>query len=157
MTNSLLTPPSVHHRRKSSVMFSDVILLNGGSVNTLPGSIALTDRNVCCSEKMTQTGDGHVWLIPLSKNLQASQFIKLHIVNRWEILLSRNQNCITWIKVEIWKLAWKWSCVYQLIHLFLIGIYCNIIVPLLNLTLTLFLRFKMVRSIFIIYNQIKIK
>ncbi|XP_033214107.1 voltage-dependent T-type calcium channel subunit alpha-1H-like [Belonocnema kinseyi] len=70
MNNSLLSPPNVHYRRKSSVMFSDVILLHGGSVNTLPGSIAVTDPNIFCSEKMTQTGDGHVCLIPLSKNLQ---------------------------------------------------------------------------------------
>lgn len=70
INNSLLSPPSAHFRRRSSVMFSDVILLHGGSVHTLPGSVALTDNNVCCNEKMTQTGDGHVWLIPLSKNLQ---------------------------------------------------------------------------------------
>ncbi|XP_043464929.1 voltage-dependent T-type calcium channel subunit alpha-1H isoform X1 [Leptopilina heterotoma] len=70
INNSLLSPPSANFRRRSSVMFSDVILLHGGSVHTLPGSVALADSNVCCNEKMTQTSDGHVWLIPLSKNLQ---------------------------------------------------------------------------------------
>ncbi|XP_011497163.1 PREDICTED: voltage-dependent T-type calcium channel subunit alpha-1G [Ceratosolen solmsi marchali] len=63
--SALLSPPCIHHRRRSSVMFSDVILLHGRSVNTLPGSIGMAgERNVCSSEKMTQTGDGNVWSAP---------------------------------------------------------------------------------------------
>ncbi|XP_058804886.1 voltage-dependent T-type calcium channel subunit alpha-1G isoform X2 [Phymastichus coffea] len=71
--NALLSPPSVQHRRRSSVMFSDVILLHGSSVNTLPGSIGVAggERNVCSSEKMTQTGDGNVWSMPQPNNVQA--------------------------------------------------------------------------------------
>ncbi|XP_012271946.2 voltage-dependent T-type calcium channel subunit alpha-1H [Orussus abietinus] len=61
-TNSaLLSPPCAHNRRRSSVMFSDVVLLHGSSVNTLPGTTVPGERNVCSSEKMTQTGDGNVW------------------------------------------------------------------------------------------------
>ncbi|XP_015590684.1 voltage-dependent T-type calcium channel subunit alpha-1G isoform X2 [Cephus cinctus] len=62
--NALLSPPCTHYRRRSSVMFSDVVLLHGSSVNTLPGSIGAGERNVCSSEKMTQTGDGNVWSTP---------------------------------------------------------------------------------------------
>ncbi|XP_011298535.1 voltage-dependent T-type calcium channel subunit alpha-1H isoform X1 [Fopius arisanus] len=63
-SNALLSPPCTHYRRRSSVMFNDVVMLHGGSVNTLPGSIGQPvcgERNVCSSEKMTQTGDGNVW------------------------------------------------------------------------------------------------
>lgn len=58
---ALLSPPSLG-RRRSSVMFSDVVVLHGaecqsastgvGSSPILPGG----ERNVCSSEKMTQTG-----------------------------------------------------------------------------------------------------
>lgn len=69
--NALLSPPCAHQRRRSSVMFSDVILLHGSSVNTLPGSIGMAgERNVCSSEKMTQTGDGNVWATPQPNNVQ---------------------------------------------------------------------------------------
>ncbi|KAI5727529.1 hypothetical protein M8J77_003359 [Diaphorina citri] len=98
--SSLLSPPSMG-RRRSSVMFSDVILLRSnstGSNNGLAvngshgpngslagmassaagagvgegkdsalhaGSASLPDnRNVCSSEKMTQAGDGNIWLPP---------------------------------------------------------------------------------------------
>ncbi|KAK0098542.1 hypothetical protein PV326_007002 [Microctonus aethiopoides] len=64
--NSLLSPPCTHYRRRSSVMFSDVVMLHGDSINTLPGSVIghqamSAEHNVCSSEKMTQTGDGNVW------------------------------------------------------------------------------------------------
>lgn len=80
--SALLSPPSVHHgRRRSSVMFSDVILLHGSSVNTLPGSVGANgaaptgERNVCSSEKMTQTGDGNVWApTPHANNVQVCFF-----------------------------------------------------------------------------------
>lgn len=46
-------------------MFSDVVMLHGGSVNTLSDSVGpptCGERvNVCSSEKMTQTGDGNIW------------------------------------------------------------------------------------------------
>lgn len=52
-TPLLLSPPSTNgQRRRSSVMFSDeVTTLNSGSET----------KNVCSSEKMTQTGDGEIW------------------------------------------------------------------------------------------------
>ncbi|KAG7209645.1 hypothetical protein KM043_011292 [Ampulex compressa] len=74
--NALLSPPCMHYRRRSSVMFSDVVLLHGSNNvgNTLqPGSAATGERNVCSSEKMTQTGDGNVWssLLPDHAQMQA--------------------------------------------------------------------------------------
>ncbi|XP_023315824.1 voltage-dependent T-type calcium channel subunit alpha-1G isoform X4 [Trichogramma pretiosum] len=68
--NALLSPPSAPQRRRSSVMFSEVILLHGSSVNTLPGSIGTVtgERNICSSEKMTQTGDGNVWAMTSQPN-----------------------------------------------------------------------------------------
>lgn len=75
-------------------MFSDVVLLHGNSLNLLPGtptnnapaspatssgntppvSSANTgptgERNICSSEKMTQTGDGNVWSTCQANNPQ---------------------------------------------------------------------------------------
>lgn len=46
-------------------MFSDVVLLHGSNNvgNALQPGTTVTpgERNVCSSEKMTQTGDGNVW------------------------------------------------------------------------------------------------
>ncbi|KAJ9586536.1 hypothetical protein L9F63_019833, partial [Diploptera punctata] len=54
----LLSPTGNNQqRRPSSVMFSDVVLFHGGNVN---GSGEAT-KNVCSSEKMTQTGDDNLW------------------------------------------------------------------------------------------------
>ncbi|XP_011633278.1 voltage-dependent T-type calcium channel subunit alpha-1G-like isoform X4 [Pogonomyrmex barbatus] len=74
-TNStLLSPPCTHYRRRSSVMFSDVVLLHGSNNvgNALQPGMTVTpgERNVCSSEKMTQTGDGNVWSSPLSDHAQ---------------------------------------------------------------------------------------
>ncbi|RLU22910.1 hypothetical protein DMN91_005188 [Ooceraea biroi] len=73
-TNStLLSPPCTHYRRRSSVMFSDVVLLHGSNNvgNALqPGTVTPGERNVCSSEKMTQTGDGNVWSSPLPDHVQ---------------------------------------------------------------------------------------
>lgn len=73
-TNStLLSPPCTHYRRRSSVMFSDVVLLHGSNNvgNALqPGTVMPGERNVCSSEKMTQTGDGNVWSSPLPDHVQ---------------------------------------------------------------------------------------
>ncbi|XP_065341308.1 voltage-dependent T-type calcium channel subunit alpha-1G-like isoform X4 [Cloeon dipterum] len=54
----LLSPGNGNARRRSSVMFSDVVLLHDdqGSSNSAPG----VTKNVCSSEKMTQAGDGHI-------------------------------------------------------------------------------------------------
>lgn len=54
-------------------MFSDVVLLHGGNNvgNALqPGTVTPGERNVCSSEKMTQTGDGNVWSSPLPDHMQ---------------------------------------------------------------------------------------
>ncbi|XP_076671262.1 ca[2+]-channel protein alpha[[1]] subunit T isoform X2 [Andrena cerasifolii] len=72
--NALLSPPCTHYRRRSSVMFSDVVLLHGSNSvgNTLQGgsTVPAGERNVCSSEKMTQTGDGNVWSSPLADHIQ---------------------------------------------------------------------------------------
>lgn len=54
---NLLSPPGTTNlsRRRSSVMFNDVVLLHGDQ------TMSQTTRNVCSSEKMTQTGDGNLW------------------------------------------------------------------------------------------------
>ncbi|XP_050464943.1 voltage-dependent T-type calcium channel subunit alpha-1G isoform X6 [Cataglyphis hispanica] len=74
-TNStLLSPPCTHYRRRSSVMFSDVVLLHGSNNvgNALQPGTTVTpgERNVCSSEKMTQTGDGNVWSSSLPDHTQ---------------------------------------------------------------------------------------
>ncbi|XP_024872842.1 voltage-dependent T-type calcium channel subunit alpha-1G isoform X2 [Temnothorax curvispinosus] len=74
-TNStLLSPPCTHYRRRSSVMFSDVVLLHGSNNvgNALQPGLTVTpgERNVCSSEKMTQTGDGNVWSSSLPDHAQ---------------------------------------------------------------------------------------
>jgi hypothetical protein len=54
-------------------MFSDVVLLHGSNNlgNALqPGTVTPGERNVCSSEKMTQTGDGNVWSSPLPDHMQ---------------------------------------------------------------------------------------
>lgn len=56
-SGNLLSPPGtgILSRRRSSVMFSDVVLLHGDQET----------KNVCSSEKMTQTGDGNIcWPAP---------------------------------------------------------------------------------------------
>jgi hypothetical protein len=50
-------------------MFSDVVLFHGGGVN----GNGETTRNVCSSEKMTQTGDDNLW--PVLGSTGASQQI----------------------------------------------------------------------------------
>ncbi|KAK9301586.1 hypothetical protein QLX08_006035 [Tetragonisca angustula] len=72
--NALLSPPCTNYRRRSSVMFSDVVLLHGSNSvgNALQAGTAMSpgERNVCSSEKMTQTGDGIVWSSPLPDHIQ---------------------------------------------------------------------------------------
>ncbi|XP_061937482.1 voltage-dependent T-type calcium channel subunit alpha-1G isoform X5 [Apis cerana] len=72
--NALLSPPCTHYRRRSSVMFSDVVLLHGSNSigNALQAGTAVSpgEKNVCSSEKMTQTGDGNVWSSPLPDHIQ---------------------------------------------------------------------------------------
>nr|XP_031829681.1 voltage-dependent T-type calcium channel subunit alpha-1G isoform X6 [Nomia melanderi]XP_031829682.1 voltage-dependent T-type calcium channel subunit alpha-1G isoform X6 [Nomia melanderi]XP_031829683.1 voltage-dependent T-type calcium channel subunit alpha-1G isoform X6 [Nomia melanderi] len=73
--NALLSPPCMHYRRRSSVMFNDVVLLHGSNNNVgnalQPSStVSPGERNVCSSEKMTQTGDGNVWSSPLADPIQ---------------------------------------------------------------------------------------
>ncbi|CAK9820055.1 Voltage-dependent T-type calcium channel subunit alpha-1G [Anthophora plagiata] len=72
--NALLSPPCTHYRRRSSVMFSDVVLLHGsnnvGNALQTTSTVLPGERNVCSSEKMTQTGDGNVWSSPLPDHTQ---------------------------------------------------------------------------------------
>ncbi|XP_017887476.1 voltage-dependent T-type calcium channel subunit alpha-1G isoform X3 [Ceratina calcarata] len=75
--NALLSPPCTHYRRRSSVMFSDVVLLHGSNSNSVGNAlqagtttVSPGERNVCSSEKMTQTGDGNVWSSPLPDHIQ---------------------------------------------------------------------------------------
>lgn len=68
---NLLSPP-VASRRRSSVMFSDVVLLHGenGSPPSGPSGSNVDKKNVCSSEKMTQTGDGNIWQVATIPNQQ---------------------------------------------------------------------------------------
>lgn len=62
-SGNLLSPPGTGNlsRRRSSVMFSDVVLLHGDQET----------KNVCSSEKMTQTGDGSIcWPAPATTEPQ---------------------------------------------------------------------------------------
>ncbi|XP_043279954.1 voltage-dependent T-type calcium channel subunit alpha-1G isoform X2 [Venturia canescens] len=99
---ALLSPPCGHNRRRSSVMFSDVVLLHGaasGANNAMPSSpglggapstpttnnnnllmasppastniAPLGEKNICSSEKTTQTSDGNVWSTCRANNPQA--------------------------------------------------------------------------------------
>ncbi|KAF5282496.1 hypothetical protein FQR65_LT14266 [Abscondita terminalis] len=71
---NLLSPPSAQsHRRRSSVMFSEVIMLHGQETSSAPAASSnllspLDKRNICSSEKMTQTGDGNIWQITPSQH-----------------------------------------------------------------------------------------
>ncbi|KAK9701208.1 Ion transport protein [Popillia japonica] len=66
--------------RRPSVMFSDVVLLHGESSPTggtspnllIPSMETLDKKNVCSSEKMTQTGDGNIWQISNPNQQQLS-------------------------------------------------------------------------------------
>lgn len=67
----LLSPPTSNgHRRRSSVMFSDEV-----TMVTLGNE---QQRNICCSEKMTQTGEGDVWISP-KEDGQVKQGKKNHL------------------------------------------------------------------------------
>uniref|UniRef100_A0A6P7GCZ7 Voltage-dependent T-type calcium channel subunit alpha-1G-like n=1 Tax=Diabrotica virgifera virgifera TaxID=50390 RepID=A0A6P7GCZ7_DIAVI len=56
---NLLSPASVSsNTRRSSVMFSDLIILHGQNSST-----TAYKKNVCSSEKTTQAGDGNIWQI----------------------------------------------------------------------------------------------
>lgn len=72
-------------------MFSDVVLLHGSNNvgNALQPGLTVTpgERNVCSSEKMTQTGDGNVWSSPLPDHAQVIS--NYHgCVNRGSLFLS---------------------------------------------------------------------
>ncbi|XP_074036001.1 voltage-dependent T-type calcium channel subunit alpha-1G isoform X2 [Leptinotarsa decemlineata] len=68
---NLLSPPSVpNNRRRSSVMFSDMLVSHGQnnsppttSSNLLSTNTNIDKKNVCSSEKTTQAGDGNIWQI----------------------------------------------------------------------------------------------
>ncbi|XP_071444004.1 voltage-dependent T-type calcium channel subunit alpha-1G [Hetaerina americana] len=88
-STSLLSPvPS--HRRRSSVMFSDVVLLHDddGTGAQRRGSLGSTGpppgeaKNVCSSEKMTQTGDGNVWQVPVAQPAAATLQVPLQGVGQ---------------------------------------------------------------------------
>ncbi|XP_045478266.1 voltage-dependent T-type calcium channel subunit alpha-1G isoform X2 [Harmonia axyridis] len=74
-TNLLAPSIPLNNRRRSSVMFSDVILRHGenssppsSSANLL--SVNIDRKNVCQSEKTTQTGDGDIWQVAPIQNSQ---------------------------------------------------------------------------------------
>ncbi|KAL3273056.1 hypothetical protein HHI36_014511 [Cryptolaemus montrouzieri] len=74
-TNLLAPSVPLNNRRRSSVMFSDVILRHGenstppsSSTNLL--SVNIDRKNVCQSEKTTQTGDGDIWQVAPLQNQQ---------------------------------------------------------------------------------------
>ncbi|KAK9883220.1 hypothetical protein WA026_001409 [Henosepilachna vigintioctopunctata] len=74
-TNLLAPSMPLNNRRRSSVMFSDVILRHGengsppsSSANLL--SVNIDKKNVCQSEKTTQTGDGDIWQVSPLPNQQ---------------------------------------------------------------------------------------
>ncbi|XP_056643693.1 voltage-dependent T-type calcium channel subunit alpha-1H-like isoform X1 [Diorhabda sublineata] len=58
---SPLTPSISGNARRSSVMFSDLIILHGQNSST-----TAYKKNVCSSEKTTQAGDGNIWQISSS-------------------------------------------------------------------------------------------
>ncbi|XP_021929198.1 voltage-dependent T-type calcium channel subunit alpha-1H-like isoform X2 [Zootermopsis nevadensis] len=67
---NLLSPAGNNQqRRPSSVMFSDVVLFHGGGAS----GNGETTKNVCSSEKMTQTGDENLW--PVLGSSAAGQHI----------------------------------------------------------------------------------
>nr|CAH7756872.1 unnamed protein product [Callosobruchus chinensis] len=78
---NLLSPSTVpNNRRRSSVMFSDIIMLHGQNVsppssssNLLATSTNIDRKNVCSSEKTTQAGDGNIWQITSVPNQQQAQ------------------------------------------------------------------------------------
>lgn len=60
-STNLLPPPTPSissNTRRSSVMFSDLIILHGQNSST-----TAYKKNVCSSEKTTQAGDGNIWQI----------------------------------------------------------------------------------------------
>ncbi|XP_060523337.1 voltage-dependent T-type calcium channel subunit alpha-1H-like isoform X2 [Cylas formicarius] len=75
---NLLSPTSIpNNRRRSSVMFSDVIVLHGRGQNGSPPASStnllssnIDKKNVCSSEKTTQAGDGNIWQITPPANPQ---------------------------------------------------------------------------------------
>nr|CAI5857214.1 unnamed protein product [Callosobruchus analis] len=78
---NLLSPSTVpNNRRRSSVMFSDIIMLHGQNVsppssssNLLAATTNIDRKNVCSSEKTTQAGDGNIWQITSVPNQQQAQ------------------------------------------------------------------------------------
>ncbi|CAH1954297.1 unnamed protein product [Acanthoscelides obtectus] len=75
---NLLSPSTVpNNRRRSSVMFSDIIMLHGQNVsppssssNLLATNTNIDKKNVCSSEKTTQAGDGNIWQVTSVPNQQ---------------------------------------------------------------------------------------
>ena len=71
-------------------MFSDVVLLHGSNSvgNALQAGSAMSpgERNVCSSEKMTQTGDGIVWSSPLPDHIQVHSTSSVYTMLHYTIL-----------------------------------------------------------------------
>ncbi|KAF7265662.1 hypothetical protein GWI33_020746 [Rhynchophorus ferrugineus] len=91
---NLLSPTSLqNNRRRSSVMFSDIIVLHGQNVSPSTSasnllSVNIDKKNVCSSEKTTQAGDGNIWQITGPTNPQQMLETKQQIVQECSDLMN---------------------------------------------------------------------
>ncbi|XP_050308824.1 voltage-dependent T-type calcium channel subunit alpha-1G-like isoform X2 [Anthonomus grandis grandis] len=92
-TNLLLPNTLQNNRRRSSVMFSDIILLHGQNVSHTASSTNflsehMDKKNVCSSEKTTQAGDGNIWQITAPTNAQEMLKTKQQIAEECSNLMN---------------------------------------------------------------------
>ncbi|XP_030763174.1 voltage-dependent T-type calcium channel subunit alpha-1G-like isoform X1 [Sitophilus oryzae] len=91
---NLLSPTSLqNNRRRSSVMFSDIIVLHGQHVSPSTSasnllSVNIDKKNVCSSEKTTQAGDGNIWQITTPTNPQQMLETKQQIAQECNDLMN---------------------------------------------------------------------
>ncbi|ENN71071.1 hypothetical protein YQE_12005, partial [Dendroctonus ponderosae] len=93
-STNLLSPTSLqNNRRRSSVMFSDIIVLHGQNVSPTTSasnllSVNIDKKNVCSSEKTTQAGDGNIWQITGPANPQQMLETKQQIAQECSDLMN---------------------------------------------------------------------
>ncbi|XP_066152994.1 voltage-dependent T-type calcium channel subunit alpha-1G-like isoform X2 [Euwallacea fornicatus] len=91
---NMLSPTSFqNNRRRSSVMFSGVIVLHGQNVSPTTSasnllSVNIDKKNVCSSEKTTQAGDGNIWQITGPSNAQQMLETKQQIAQECSDLMN---------------------------------------------------------------------